>query len=137
MDRNHHEFDKVLKTINANEISECLREKIVEESILCTDGQPAYNKICCDQHLHHVVLADKKVKQGVFHIQNINNYHSQLKQWYLKMHGVASKYLPRYLGWFRMLAWHEYQQFSDDIIEYSQKVLEFKLLSIQQHKFKT
>ena len=53
------------------------------------------------------------------------------------MHGVASKYLARYLGWYRMLAWHQYQTFSDEFLEDSQKLFEFKLLAIQQHKFKT
>ncbi|BCD99943.1 hypothetical protein TYM08_P0007 [Marinicellulosiphila megalodicopiae] len=134
MDRNHHEFDHVLKQVTGDEIEMYLGSKIVDESILCTDGQPAYHRICENHHLHHVVLTNARTKEGVFHIQNINNYHSQLKQWYLKMHGVASKYLPKYLGWFRMLAWHKYQVFSENLNE-QEKLLEFKLLQIQQHNF--
>ncbi|NRB78667.1 MAG: IS1595 family transposase [Saccharospirillaceae bacterium] len=135
LDRNHHEFDHVLKQVTSTEINNCLGDKISDESILCTDGQPAYNQICAEHHLHHIVLKNSRCKDGIFHIQNINNYHSQLKQWVLKMHGVASKYLPKYLGWFRMLAWHKYQSFTDDKINKSEKLFEFKLLQIQQHNF--
>ncbi|MCJ8314850.1 MAG: IS1595 family transposase [Saccharospirillaceae bacterium] len=135
MDRNHHEYDHVLQQVNGTEINNCLGCKIVNESILCSDGQPAYNKICQEHHLHHVVLKHAQPHNTVFHIQNINSYHSYLKQWMLQMHGVASKNLPKYLGWFRMLAWHKYQSFSDDFLTQREKLFEFKLLQVQQHNF--
>ena len=136
MDRNHHEYDHVLLNVNAKQINKYLGAKIVDESILCSDGKPCYNQICVEHHLHHVVLKDTKTKQnGLFHIQNINSYHSQLKRWYRQMNGVASKYLPKYLGWFRMLAWHEYQAFSSKYLSDEEKFFEFKLLQVQQHKF--
>ncbi len=37
-------------------------------------------------------------RQGVFHIQNVNAYHSRLKTWMRRFNGVATKYLPSYLG---------------------------------------
>ena len=40
---------------------------------------------------------------GAFHIQNVNAYHSRLKNWMARFHGVATKYLVNYLGWRRML----------------------------------
>ena len=36
---------------------------------------------------------------GQIHVQNVNAYHSRFKQWLGRFHGVASKYLPNYLGW--------------------------------------
>lgn len=39
----------------------------------------------------------------VFHIQNVNAYHSRLKAWIGRFHGVATKYLDHYLGWFRYM----------------------------------
>ncbi|NRB78144.1 MAG: IS1595 family transposase [Saccharospirillaceae bacterium] len=137
MDRNHHEYDHILNQISGDEINKCLGEKVANESVFCSDGQPAYNKICCEHHLHHVILKNNHCKQGVFHIQNINSYHSQLKHWYVKMHGVASKYLAQYLGWFRMLQWHGYQQFSQEANTEEKKFFEFKLLQVQQHNFRT
>ena len=141
MDRNHHEYDHVLQQVNGAEINKCLGGKIIDESILCSDDRPVYNKICQEHRLHHVVLKNDQIHNELFHIQNINNYHSHLKQWMLQMHGVASKNLPKYLGWFRMLAWHKYQNFSDDFLTkrekltQHEKLFEFKLLKVQQHNF--
>ena len=40
------------------------------------------------------------------HINNVNAYHSRLKQWLKRFNGVATKNLPNYLGWRRALeAW--------------------------------
>ena len=40
------------------------------------------------------------------HINNVNAYHSRLKQWLNRFNGVATKNLPSYLGWRRALeAW--------------------------------
>jgi len=55
LDRNKHEYDHVLQSISGDEINNCLGHKITDESVLCTDSQPAYNKICEGHHLHHVV----------------------------------------------------------------------------------
>lgn len=49
-----------------------------------------------------------RVQEAAFHIQNVNAYHSRLKQWMVRFHGVATKYLVNYLGWRRML--ERYQQ---------------------------
>jgi hypothetical protein len=45
-------------------------------------------------------LRDRK---AAFHIQNVNAYHSRLKVWIVRFHGIATKYLVNYLGWRRML----------------------------------
>ena len=37
------------------------------------------------------------------HINNVNAYHSRLKQWLSRFNGVATKNLPNYLGWRRAL----------------------------------
>jgi hypothetical protein len=36
---------------------------------------------------------------GAVHVQNVNAYHSRFKEWLRRFHGVASCYLPNYLGW--------------------------------------
>jgi hypothetical protein len=40
---------------------------------------------------------------SAWHVQNVNAYHSRLKAWIRKFHGVATRYLKNYLGWFRAL----------------------------------
>ena len=126
MDRNKHEFDHILKTVNSAQIEKYLAPKLSQDCTLCTDGSPVYPAFCQHMHVNHIVLNDQRVKQHSFHIQNVNNYHQRIKEKYRGMRGVASKYLDRYLGWFRVLHWHKYQQV--------EKVLEFKLLALQHHK---
>lgn len=36
---------------------------------------------------------------GALHVQNVNAYHSRFKLWLRRFPGVASGYLPNYLGW--------------------------------------
>jgi hypothetical protein len=36
---------------------------------------------------------------GAVHVQNVNAYHSSLRGWLSVFHGVATRYLPNYLGW--------------------------------------
>ena len=33
------------------------------------------------------------------HVQNVNAYHQRFKVWLQRFRGVASRYLPNYLGW--------------------------------------
>jgi hypothetical protein len=40
---------------------------------------------------------------NTFHIQNVNAYHSRLKEWMRRFHGVSTRWLSRYLGWWRMI----------------------------------
>jgi hypothetical protein len=40
---------------------------------------------------------------GVYHIQNVNAHASGPKSWMRRFRGVATKYLPSYLGWRRMI----------------------------------
>jgi hypothetical protein len=52
----------------------------------------------------HVYLgAGIRVIDHAFHIQDVNAYHGRLKGWMARFHGVATKYLPNYLGWRRFL----------------------------------
>jgi hypothetical protein len=54
-------------------------------------------------HLAHEALnlsAGVRVR-GPWHVQNVNAYHSRFKNWLHRFHGVATSYLPSYLGWFR------------------------------------
>jgi hypothetical protein len=53
-------------------------------------------------HIAVVAARGERVYEG-FHIQNVNAYTSRFKDWMRPFKGVASKYLPSYLGWRRMI----------------------------------
>ena len=43
---------------------------------------------------------------AAYHVQHVNAYHGRLRQWMVRFHGVATKYLANYLAWFRGLDTH-------------------------------
>jgi hypothetical protein len=53
---------------------------------------------------HEIVNLSKGQRvNGAFHVQHVNAYHSWLKEWLQRFHGVATHYLTNYLGWRRIL----------------------------------
>ena len=94
--------------IGKEDIMRSIGKPLPAHSILCTDGHVSYKGFAMDNQLEHVTLrADLKqhVKQGVYHIQNVNSIHNRLKKWIDNTFwGVSTKYLQNYLGWFR---WNE------------------------------
>jgi hypothetical protein len=45
----------------------------------------------------------KKMATGLNYINNVNAYDHRLKKWMNPFHGVATKYLHNYIGWYRLL----------------------------------
>ena len=76
------------------------------KELLCSDGYKPYIALSEKNDLIHKLLdvaGGIKVIDKVIHIQNVNAYHSRLKAWVKRFHGVATKYLEHYLGWFRFM----------------------------------
>jgi transposase-like protein len=97
--------DGVLLDQSSASIKLVLGNKVSKDNILCIDGGNALwgfvnaGDIPCKvippgKHLHE--------RNPIFHIQNVNAYHHRLKGWMMRFNGVATKYLPNYLGWRRM-----------------------------------
>ena len=57
----------------------------------------------CPHHEPVNLAAGIRVRDGAFHVQNVNAYHGRLKGWMGRFNGVATRYLPNYLGWRRTL----------------------------------
>ena len=74
---------------------------IDKDVLLVTDGHAAYRAFAREARISHQAVnlrAGIRV-QGAAHVQNVNAYHSRLRQWLGPFHGVATRYLPNYLGW--------------------------------------
>ena len=98
--------DEVLKDLSEASITKVLKPVVAQDAILCTDGNKAYRAFANAENVTHVrLIASKKsrVIDKVCHIQNVNAYDSRLKGWMHRFNGVATKYLPNYLGWRRCL----------------------------------
>jgi len=105
-DRGKQTYEAVMPHVTAKKLSEELKGKLEKDSVLCTDGFKVYIKFSKDNELTHKRLNIShgvRVIEKVFHIQNVNAYHSRLKMWMQRFHGVATKYLENYLGWFRFM----------------------------------
>lgn len=83
-----------------------LKPLLPSDTILCTDGSSVLAAAAKEIGVTHRpvnVSAGCRVIAGAYHIQNVNAYDSRLKNWIRRFHGVATKYLDSYLGWFRTL----------------------------------
>ena len=104
-------LDKVLERVDEQHAVAALKGAVAPgQTLVCTDGHAAYRRLgellevetgrFLTRHHGHV--------RQTFHVQNVNNYHEQIKTWIQrKLRGVATKYLPNYLAWHRMLKWNE------------------------------
>ena len=74
---------------------------VAPDILLVTDGHAAYPIFAREAGIRHSAgnLSAGVRVDGVLHVQNVNAYHSRFKQWLRHFHGVASRYLPNYLGW--------------------------------------
>lgn len=78
--------------------------RIAQDSTLCTDEHQSYMAFARTKGIQIKQIPSGKNKVGIYHIQHINSYHSQLKGWMKRFNGVATKYLNNYLNWFKWLA---------------------------------
>src|SRR4051794_36460569 len=105
-DRAGHTADAVLPDLGADAITAALGPVVAGDAVLCSDGAKAYAAFAAGHGLHHEpvnLAAGIRVRDGAFHVQNVNAYHGRLKGWMGRFNGVATRYLPNYLGWRRTL----------------------------------
>lgn len=91
--------------INAKALQDKLLPVLDKDALLVSDTNNAYLKFSreADITYHSVNVSKKQRVDGAYHVQNVNAYHSRLKQWMRRFNGVATKYLSNYLGWRRTL----------------------------------
>lgn len=64
-----------------------------------TDKMNSYKRFASKNNIDLVQLKSGKSKQGIYNIQHINSYHSELKRFLYSFKGVSTKYLNNYLIW--------------------------------------
>ena len=106
-DRQNHVTDAVLEHVSADELETQLACRIQPGSILCADAYLSHETIAKRLNLDLKELVTTEgiyVLEGCYHIQHVNAYHSDLQGWIIGFFkGVATKNLPKYLGWKRFL----------------------------------
>jgi transposase-like protein len=111
-DRSGATTDAMLENLQSTTIHGVLRPVIAKDTVLVSDGAGVYASFAAEAGIDHVGLVTSRGerRRGVFHIQNVNAYHSRLKGWMRRFNGVATKYLPSYLAWRRL-----FEREGDDI----------------------
>jgi len=104
-DRTKNTISKVscMGRIKTERVNELVGSYLSPANILCTDGWRAYKTYANERGMEYYALKDRCVLKGIYHIQNVNSYHSRMKKWLDRFNGVASKYLDNYLTWFKFL----------------------------------
>jgi transposase-like protein len=104
-DRHGAMTDARLPDLSDKSIADILGPLIDKENILVSDGAERYRRIADARDILHISLnlSEGERRWGIYHIQNVNAYDSRLKDWMRPFKGVATSYLPNYLGWHRML----------------------------------
>ena len=87
--------------LTTKQLVRCLLPVIDRDILLVTDGHAAYAAFARETNISHqtVNLRAGIRLRGAVHLQNVNAYHSRLRAWLRIFHGVATRYLPNYLGW--------------------------------------
>ena len=87
-------------------LEEILGGKIASDATLCTDSHRSYTAFAKANDIDHqkfVANKGQRVKDKIYHVQNVNNTASRLRTWMRPFNGVATKYLQNYLNWFMVL----------------------------------
>jgi transposase-like protein len=105
-DRNGATTDAVLPKLDRVSITAALSGVVTPANEFCCDGGTAIVAFARRAGIaaHVLPKPGKPTRQAPdYHLNNVNAYHSRLKEWLRRFHGVATKNLPNYLGWRRTL----------------------------------
>jgi transposase-like protein len=104
-DRSGATLTEVLPEVTTASITRVLDPVLARDAALVSDGEKAYRAFAnATDRLHIALIASAGERTwGTYHIQNVNAYTSGLKTWMARFKGVATEYLPNYLGWHRKL----------------------------------
>ena len=105
-DRTGSTADFVLEKADKMHIGAALKPLMASDVVLCTDSGKALGAAAREIGIAHRPInlaAGIRVVGEVYHVQNVNAYDSRLKTWVRRFHGVATHYLPNYLGWRRLI----------------------------------
>jgi hypothetical protein len=105
-DRSGATIDAVLPRLDTASMTAALGHVISSGVELCCDGGKAICGFARRARIKtHVLAAPGAPKPGApqFHINNVDAYHSRLKEWMRRFHGVATDNPPNDLSWRRTI----------------------------------
>ena len=106
-DRSGNTIDAVTGrgALTAAQLERDLLPRLDPQALLVSDSNAAYRAFSRQHKIAHQAVnlragaRVRRVGNSAIHVQNVNSYHQRFKTWLLGFRGVASRYLPNYLGW--------------------------------------
>ena len=92
--------------VSKNDLEKVFAGKLDNVETLCTDTHRSYTAFTKSHNIDHQkfnVSKGQRVKDKVYHVQNVNNTAARLRTWMRPFNGVATKYLQNYMNWFMIL----------------------------------
>lgn len=102
IDRNGMSISRISNTarVKTDGLNRVFENHLDSNSTFIVDKASAYKKFAQHYGVELVPLKSKTdSRKGIYNLQRINNYHSQLKCFMAHFKGVSSKYLNNYLIW--------------------------------------
>lgn len=101
VNRNGMSIAKITNTgrVSTKDLHRLYDGRIQKDTVLITDKMNSYTRFANKNDLQLVQLKTGKTKKGIYNIQHINSYHSELKRFLHQFKGVSTKYLNNYLAW--------------------------------------
>lgn len=114
-------LDAVMPSMSRFEVERALARHLdPNQTIVCCDGSTSFENIPTNLKVPiKVAVASYKSpdKCPTYHVQSVNSYHSELKKFINgDLKGVATKNLPHYLAWKRLLKWEKEGLLPEDYI---------------------
>jgi transposase-like protein len=96
-----HDFVTGRGAVTKAQLHRHLFPVLERDVLLVSDSHAAYRAFANEAGIQHeaVNLRQGERVRGAIHVQNVNAYHRRFREWLARFHGVASHYLPNYLGW--------------------------------------
>jgi hypothetical protein len=105
VNRNGMSIAKITNTgrVSTKNLHSIYDGRIEKGATLVTDKMNSYVRFTKANDINLVQIKSGKSKKGIFNIQHMNNYHSQLKKFMRNFNGVSTKYLNNYLIWYNFV----------------------------------
>jgi transposase-like protein len=101
-DRHGATYARRLESLKLPAFEAVLDAGLAPDAMLCTDGGAVYRRWAKlrERALEQVnIRKGIRVKDGVYHIQNVNAFHARFKEFMRPFRGPGTRYLPLYIGW--------------------------------------
>ena len=91
--------------LTAAQLERDLLPRLDRQALLVSDSHAAYRAFARKHRIAHETVnlragvRARRLGNLAIHVQNVNAYHQRFKTWLQGFRGVASRYLPNYLGW--------------------------------------